>query len=648
MKMHTILPFLLAAFAASAASASDPDELDDLLPLTLAQLMDVKVTISTNTAQRLSKAPSVVSVITAEDLRLTGTTNLMEILQSVPGVHIKQNLFGFKPLITFRGASGVNVLLMVNGAPVKDLVWSPGIFWKGLPANLIERIEVIRGPGSALFGSDAAAGVINVITKTAANSVHSEAGVRAGSFSTQSGWLHYATQANGLAINFTAHLDTTDGHDPFIARARSDTSGQASYGWKSEDIHWSVANGSWRLLADVTRHKDVAIGLTGAAVLDSQTRAHDSHTSVALLYNNEHYARDWGVSAELRYRDISYSSGNGFWEGLPTVTLNRLDSSERRINVEASMLYRGAKDHRVRFGGGYVVQDLYEAKQFFDGVLQTFDAPRKRSNSYLFLQDEWTLKDDLELTAGARYDRYSDFGGAFNPRLALVWQTSERLTTKLMYGQAFRAPSYLELYVSTAANPPNRNLRPEKSKTLELAFAYALSDDLKLGANLYRFDRRDVIAPHPPLSGGFVNYDRFVTRGIEFEALWQAGRNLRFSGNLSRMSNEGIDSALRDLSIPLTQVYLRSDWAFLPGWNWNVELNWFDRRPLPAGDPRAETGAYALANTTLRYQANRQWDLSASIRNLFDVRAYEYSSRTLWNNLPLPGRSVFVSARYRF
>jgi iron complex outermembrane receptor protein len=102
------------------------------------------------------------------------------------------------------------------------------------------------------------------------------------------------------------------------------------------------------------------------------------------------------------------------------------------------------------------------------------------------------------------------------------------------------------------------------------------------------------------------------------------------------------------LSIPLTQVYLRSDWAFLPGWNWNVELNWFDRRPLPAGDPRAETGAYALANTTLRYQANRQWDLSASIRNLFDVRAYEYSSRTLWNNLPLPGRSVFVSARYRF
>jgi iron complex outermembrane receptor protein len=268
MKKQALLPLLLAVFALPVASAPGDDELDELLPLTLAQLMDVKVTISTHTVQRLSKAPSVVSVITAEDLSLTGATNLMEILQSVPGIYVKQNLFGFKPLITFRGASGANVLLMVNGAAVKDLVWSPGIFWKGVPAEMIDRIEVIRGPGSALFGSDAAAGVINVITKTAANSVRSEAGVRAGSYATQAGWLHYASQANGYDISFAANLVATDGHDPFIARARGNTLGHASYGWKNEDVHLAVANGPWRFLADHTRHKDVAIGLTGAAVLD--------------------------------------------------------------------------------------------------------------------------------------------------------------------------------------------------------------------------------------------------------------------------------------------------------------------------------------------------------------------------------------------
>lgn len=281
---------------------------------------------------------------------------------------------------------------------------------------------------------------------------------------------------------------------------------------------------------------------------------------------------------------------------------------------------------------------------------QPLDAPRQRRNSYLFLQDVWTLGDDWELTAGARYDHFSDFGSAFNPRLALVWQTTERLTSKLMYGHAFRAPSYLELYVSTAANPPNRNLKPEKSKTLELAFNYALSADLKLGTNLYRFERHDVIAPNPLLSGGFDNIGSFVTRGVEIEGHWQAGRTLRFSGNVSRMSNEGIDSALRDLSIPLTQAYLRSDWAFMPGWNWNVELSWFDRRPLPAGDPRArgDSGPYTLANTTLRYRPNRQWEVTASIRNLFDTRATDYSSGALWYNLPLPGRSFFAEARYRF
>lgn len=650
MKKQTLVSLLWTAMSLPAVASSGADELDELLPLTLAQLMDVKVNISTHTAQRLSKAPSVVSVIPAEDLRLAGTTNLMEILQSVPGIYVKRNLFGFKPLIAFRGASGANVLLMVNGAPVKDLVWSPGIFWKGIPANLIERVEVIRGPGSALFGSDAAAGAINVITKTAANGVRSEAGGRAGSFDTQAGWLHYAGQANGFDINFTADLAATDGHDPFVARARNNTSGRANYGWKSEDFRLGVANGSWRFLADVARHGDVAVGLTGAAALDPVTRAHDSHAGIALLYNDEHVARDWGAAAELRYREIAYSSGNGFLENLPTVTLNRQSSAERRFNFEASALYRGARNHQLRFGGGYVVQDLHRWEQDWDGVPQALDAPRKRRNGYVFLQDVWTLGDDLELTAGARYDRYSDFGGVLNPRLALVWQTSERLTTKLMYGQAFRAPSYLELYVATAANPPNRHLKPEKSDTLELSFNWLASDNLKLGANAYRFERRDVIAASPLLAGGFVNYSRFATRGVELEAHWQANRNLRFSGNLSHMRNEGTDSALRDLAIPPTQAYWRADWAFRPGWHANLEAHWFAARPLPAGDPRAlgDGGAYALTHAVLRYRPDRRWELAAAIRNLFDVKAADYSSRTLWYNLPLPGRTMFLEARCRY
>jgi outer membrane receptor protein involved in Fe transport len=540
------------------------------------------------------------------------------------------------------------VLLMVNGAPAKDLVWSPGIFWKGMPTEMIERIEIIRGPGSALFGSDAAAGVINVITKTAGKIHQSEAGARIGSFDSQSAWLQHGTQWNGFGIALTAQVAHTDGHDPFIARARGNTFGTARYGWDNTDLHLSIGKGSWRMLVDHTQHDDVQIGLTGAAVLDPRTRAEDRLTSVALFYDNPDFAPDWGLNAELRYRDMEYSSGNGFQEGLPGLTLNQMDSSERRMNLEASAAFRGFRNLALRMGGGFQIQDLYSFKQYWDGVPRPLVAPQKRRTGYFFLQDIWSFAQDWELTTGVRYDRYSDFGGTLNPRLALVWQTTDRLTAKLMYGEAFRAPSYLELHLTTSANPPNPALKPEQSKTWEASLSYLATRDLRLGMSVYDFKRTQVIAPEVLTPFRFQNHGRFITRGVELEAQWQVTRGLHLSGNLSHMKNEDTDSPLRDLSIPMTQAYLRADWAFLPKWNWNLQTSWFSKRPLPAGDTRKEIGNYALTDTTIRYFHGSEWEFAASIRNLFDVEAHEYSSKALWYNLPLPGRNFHAEIRYKF
>lgn len=643
------LVLLLLGLSQAPSVHANSEEVAQLLALSMDDLMATKVTISTNIKQALSKAPSVVSVITAEDIKATGTTNLMEILQSVPGIYIKTNLFGLKPLITFRGASGANVLLMLNGSPAKDLVWSPGIFWKGVPANMIDRIEIIRGPGSALFGSDASAGAINVITKTAGPIEKSEAGVRVGHFDRQSGWISHGARWNDFDMAFTADVSHTDGHDPFIARARLNTSGNANYGWDNTDLHLSIGKGHWRLLADHTRHDNVQIGLTGAAVLDPLTRANDRQTALALFYNNQEFAQDWGLNAELRYRDIDYSSGNGFFEGITgVVNLNRMDSSERRTNFETSGVYRGFRNHLLRVGGGVQIQDLYAYRQYFNGVLMPLDAPQKRRTGYFFLQDIWSFADDWEFTGGLRYDRYSDFGGTLNPRLALVWQATDRLTAKLMYGQAFRAPSYLELYLTTSANPPNSNLKPERSKTWEASFSYLATRELRLGVNMYDFERTQVIAPDQTSAARFQNFERFATRGVELEAQWQASPRLRVSGNLSHMKNEDATSPLRDVAIPMTQAYLRGDWTFQPGWNWNLQATWFQSRPLPAGDTRATLASVALADTTIRYSNGRQWEFAASIRNLFDRDVRDYSNKQLWNNLPLPGRNIHGEVRYTF
>lgn len=622
MKRQITALAMLTLSLAPIAQANNDTGLERLLMMSMDELMSLKVRISTHTEQTLSRAPSVVSVITQDDIRASGATNLTEILQSVPGIYVRANLFGFRPLISFRGATGTHTLLMLNGAPLKDLVWNAGIFWKGLPVSMIERVEIIRGPGSALFGSDASAGVINVITRTAGRIEQSEAGIRLGSFDSQAGWLRHGTKWNGFDIAFTAELSHTDGHDPFIAvdgqTARDATygtqvshaPGQAHYGWEGQDLHLSVARGNWRLLADYLGHDNLQIGLTGAAVLDPTTLGRDQRHNLALLYNNDDFAPNWGLNAQWRYHYLSYSSGDGFQERprgytdasgtYPDGYINRMRSSEQGLSFEASGLYGGFAGHAVRVGGGYKLDTLTRVEQWLnlgigpDGnpisagsaLVDLSDTPyvfapeKARYNSYIFVQDVWSLAQDLELTAGARYDHYSDFGGTLNPRLALVWQSTDKLTSKLIYGEAFRAPSYLELYAPTAATKPNPDLVPERSRTWEMSFDYAASRNLKLDLNVYRFVQSNLIAADA--SNQFQNMGRNTARGIELEAQWQATQTFRLTGNLSHR-----EDSIEYNPVPARKAYLRADWAFDPNWNWNIQANWIDARPLPAGDPRA-------------------------------------------------------------
>ncbi|MEW6678845.1 MAG: TonB-dependent receptor [Pseudomonadota bacterium] len=691
MRRGLIFLAVLAQFqgGAWADGAGETDRLDHFLAMNMADLMAMEVSISTQSRQKLSKAPAVVTVVTAEDIQATGATNVVEVLQSVPGVYIRANLFGFRPLVTMRGATGTHTLLMVDGAPIKDLVWHSGIFWKGLPTHMIDRIEIIRGPGSALYGSDASAGAINIITKTSRAIEKTEAGLRAGSFDTQEAWFQRGGIWQSYEVGFTAALSRTDGHDPYIARHAqtgtgvADGPGHAEYGWNNMDVRFSLARGDWRLQGDYTRHGDLQTGFSGAAALDDLTEGRDERLNLALLYNALAFAPGWSVNGELRFQHLEYTSGDGFQERPPGFTcavssqcrggtpgvyadglINQMRSAERRWNLELSGLYSGFQGHALRLGSGYVLQDLYSVEQFVnfgtmpDGVTpiplgsglvdlsdsgNAFAPEQARKTAYAYLQDVWAFSDAWELTAGLRYDHYSDFGGAWNPRLALVWQTTDRLTTKLLYGEAFRAPSYLELYAPTSASSANPDLKPETSRTLELSFSFVPSQDWRLGLNLYQFDQYDLIGL---VAGRYENRDDLRTRGFELEAQWQATPSLVFAANYSRHRYD--DPEVPVFRVPEQRAYLRADWNFMPRWHWNLQANWIDRHELEDGDVRAPIGAYTLVDTTLRHAYSKRWEFAASVRNLFDEDARELSSRALTDNLPLPGRSLFAEVRYRF
>lgn len=638
----------LAFSIAQPARGEIEQSLERLMMASLDELMSMPVSIASHAQQTVSQAPAVVTVISAEDIRTTGASNLIDVLQGVPGIHIRTNQFGFRPLISMRGAAAKNSLVMINGAPQRDLVWATGIYWKGLPASMIERIEIIRGPGSALYGSDASSGVINVVTKTAGKMQGTEAGVRLGSFDTQTAWLEHGQAWNGFDVGLTIEASTTDGHQPYLARAFGSTRGHADFSYDNLDLRFSIGRDNWRILADHMQKDNYHIGLNGASYLDPVTNANDRQTGIAWLYNNPAFAPDWGLDAEVRYRDLMYSSGTGFWE-VPATYLSQTRAAEQRFNAEASLTYGGFRGHALRFGGGYVWQDLYHVDRVDNGVPTFFAPEQSRRNTYLFVQDIWQFADRWELTAGGRYDDYSDVGGTFNPRAALVWQTTDRLTSKLMVGKAFRAPSYLELYANTGATTPNTNLQPERATTWDLSFSYRASRDLNLSANFFDYLQKNPIVD---AGGTFKNVDPHRIRGVELEAVWQASQTLRLAGNLTmRHVDDAQYTRLRvpdHFSIPRQDAYLRADWTFMPKWHWNLQANWSGKRTQALTDTRTPLGAQTIVDTTLRYHYGSEWEFAAGIRNLFDEDAREYTGTRIPGYLPLPRRNGFVEMRYKF
>lgn len=684
--MKYLLTGFILLFFPLFSPANNDSKLDQFLSLSLEDLVSLETTIATASKRSVSKAPAVVTLITAEDIRATGATNLADILQGVPGIHIRTSQFANRPLVQFRGAHGSQTLIMINGNSQRDLVWNQGIFWKGIPASAIERIEIIRGPGSALFGADASAGVINVITRTAGRIEESLAGIRSGSFNTTEAWFQDGGIYQGYEFGFTASLGTTDGHAPFIAedgQTRTDTAqgtsvsyapDEAQYGWDSTDIRLSLAREHWRIQADYSKHGDVETGLTGYGVLDPVTRGSDTHFNLDTFYNNDHFLDLWSLDTELRLQHLDYDSGLGFQERPPGYTdatgtypagqINQQSAAERRIIFNTSSLYSGFDEHALRIGAGYTWQDLYSVNHLanygtaadgtpipagsplvdISGSPYAFAPERTRKISHLFAEDIWQLNPKLELTTGVRYDNYSDFGGTTNPRIALVWQTSDQLITKIIYGQAFRAPTFLELYSVTSRSLPNNNLQPERSETLDLAFSYTVNQKLLLNLNLFYFDQTKLIGTDSTMT--FQNLGDHTIRGLEFEARWRASNTFQLLANYTARSQD--DSSFRALQEPDQQAYLRTDWIFSSLWNLDLQANWIGERERPATDTRPPLASYTITDLTVRYHHTQQLEFLFSIRNMTDEDAREYTSSSIPDDLPLPERNAYVEAQYKF
>ena len=697
---------LAAACLPAAALAEDPL----LLMLSGDEQL---VSIATGSPRPVSKAPAVATVITAEDIKATGATDLSEALEAVPGLHVSRNGLLWQPLYSIRGIlSQYNpeVLVMVNGIPLTNGFYgNRGQLMGGFPVEHISRIEVIRGPGSALYGAEAVSGVINIVGKSASEIAGTEAGLRAGSFRTYAGWVQHggkwgeADVAAYLRLGRTAGFggtvaaDAQSALDSTFGTHASQAPGPVNVGYDSIDARLDLALGKWRLRVGHVDRSDLGTGSGIADALDPTTRGHGSYTNLDLTWHDAKFGENWDVSVQGSYYDIAetntdvtlFPPGSALPFALPggsssTIGMvGRPQHWERHQRLDLAALYSAFERHKLRIGAGYSVIDLYkvtETKNFtFSGIAPIcldlacgmatatqangllFLPPHLRRSLYAYVQDEWLIAPDWTLTAGLRTDHFSDFGTTTNPRVALVWDTAYNLTSKLMFGRAFRAPSFVEQY--TVNNPVaqgNPNLKPETIDTSELAFSWQAAANLKTGLNLFHYRMKDVIRwvtnANPTTGSTAQNAGNQHGSGLELDFAWDAADDLRLSGNYAYQrsidENTNQDAGLA----PHHHAYLRADWRLAAGLALSGQVNRVADRQRQAGDARPRIADYTTADLTLRTtRLHPDWELACSVRNLFNADAREPTpgpstagaTPNIPYDLPLPGRSFYVELRHR-
>jgi iron complex outermembrane receptor protein len=327
--------------------------------------------------------------------------------------------------------------------------------------------------------------------------------------------------------------------------------------------------------------------------------------------------------------------------------------------------YSGINQHNFRVEVGYTDTEEVtdESKNFGPGVIEAgqttqddtltsvkgtpyiFIGDNSRSLSYISLQDEWAFASDWEFTAGIRFDDYSDFGSTVNPRLALVWQTQHNLTTKLLYGSAFRAPSFGELYSSN--NPillGNPELNPEEIDTLELAFDYRPNFDWKILFNLFKYQASDLISP---VAGKMQNALKQDGIGSEFEAHWQLNENLKIKLGYAWQNAEDINNnTIADA--PQSTIDINVQWQFSPDFSLYADSFWITNRNRAVTDLRPTINDYNLTNLTLNYTGFDKVTLTLAAKNLFDSNAKEASNGVIADDYPLEQRGFWLTAKVNY
>ncbi|MDF2438645.1 MAG: TonB-dependent receptor [Bacteroidota bacterium] len=529
-KIVSVLFALLPLLACAQVDSSRTTTINDL---SLEELLELKVFSAAKKTQLESEAPAMITMIPQSSFKELGAVTLIDVLKFIPGVEVSMGSDG-NYRIAIRGSRKAgNILVLINGQQINDFYSGSAIF--DMPVDFIEKVEVIRGPGSAIYGSNAMAGVIHIFTIS-----QTSASVTGGTNTTLSANVNYSTQKDKNKMNLSLGYFQSNG-----SRQLLDTDKVSNQSWSLTNLEKSYETNRWNKdaylncqlvsgdlhfqLFDIYRQQGTWVGPVYIAAPDSKLLTNQLATNLYYDYKvgdnivitpKIYYNRNSHnfLKQEAPDKYISSLSGDLFEEGKLThekytgtsygSSLDIYIKANEHLDILTGSVFEDHSISDYELKRNYkIVGDQYKGNfGNYDDIKFTQNDKRRLVFAY-FIQAGYRIK-KFTVTAGLRYDDYSDFGQSANPRIGITYNASQHIRFKGLYGKAFRAPTFQELYDnSTTGNEygtkGNTALTPEDINTFELAAEINIKKVI-FKYNVYYTENNNLIRVYDPHGGGSI------------------------------------------------------------------------------------------------------------------------------------------------
>ncbi len=613
---------------------------------------DTLVVTASGYEQRLEDAPASITVIPGESLRKRSIQNLGDAVKDVEGVVVSGS--ANESDISIRGMPADYTLILVDGKRQSGrdsrVNGNSGYEQSFVPpASAIERIEVIRGPMSSLYGSDAIGGVINIITRKVS---HQWGGTLSYDYAAR----QHRDQGN--AANTQFYLN-----GPLLP----DVLGLQLWGRyldRQADDNVETTNGFTK-----AHHKDVTARL---AFTPTAKQTFLLEAGASRLKNGDGVSANWATREQKNNRDHWSFTHEGQWDwAMSTLSFSQEKTSREGLAspTQTDVLGRKPTIKNSVFDAKLVMPTTYHTTtagaQWQENQLKDWNQGDKtKQNHYykvlqraLFLEDEWRMAEAFSLTGGLRLDNHEQYGNHYSPRLYGTWFATDEWTIKGGIARGFKAPEiravidgYAVLRRNTWAMLGNPDLKPETSTNYELSAMWSNRDDLSASATVFYNDFKDKLSTVTTTErwNGYivmdrVNIDKAVIKGVELTGSWQIAPAWSLKGNYTFTDSEQKSGSNRGAPLALTPKHkasARSEWDVTADTQLWAAATYYGKEYGTSVTADAAPG-YTTADIGVSHQLTRSVTLNGAVYNIGDKRLDDETygtvnyGRTFWGGVSI-------------